>query len=152
MPSSPPCPSLKTREHTTTAQHYCIKLQHWRISGCPGAALTFFTCLAATPACCSIPTVRAEAVSAVEGKAFVIPPTANGPWSRYELTVCVKDASTATCRVLECTASTDPSATTECRLPGCDASVTYTVTAVATKDGLTSQAAFPAEFTTPPHG
>lgn len=82
------------------------------------------------------------------------PPTSGRPWSQYELTVCVKGASPASClsSVPLCAANSDNSPST-CAIPGCDAQVTYTVVAVAIKDsGATrSPGSNAAEFTTPQH-
>ena len=127
VPPVPPCPATL---HTASA----------RLPAAPGAR-------------CSNPVVIADAVSAVEGKAVVTPPMVNRPWARYELTVCVKDASPATCRVLPpCAASADANAATQCAIPGCDAGITYTVVAVAIQaGGLRSPASAAAEFSTPAH-
>lgn len=105
--------------------------------------------------CCSAPAVTTDALSAVEGRAVLTPPNTSRPWARYELTVCVRGALPASCRVLTplCAAAADPNANTRCAILGCDAGVTYDVRAVAIRaSGVRSPVSNTDSFLAPAHG
>lgn len=99
----------------------------------------------------------AQATSAVEGKATVVPPINGAAWATFKLAVCEKDDNT-TCLAgspFDCPKAppaNDMTVATECTFGGAKASTTYTVVATAyEEDGTTSRASAASEFTTPAH-
>lgn len=103
------------------------------------------------------PAITAVAVSAVEGRATVVPPTDGGFWATFDLLVCEKRNPSACLSGSPIICDVDVAAAaaknaTECRLSGLKASTTYTVVAAAYEaDGTQSETSEPMEFTTPPH-
>ena len=111
------------------------------------------------------PTLVADAVSPVLGKATVTPPTNGRPWATYNLKVCKVVAGVvdnASCRQVNgCKANASKSgkpgtkadpADTNCPIPGCEAETVYRVWATALKtDGTESPQSNPDDFTTPQH-